>query len=547
MNTLDADVIVVGAGFAGLRTIYTMRQHGYSVIALETGDDVGGVWFWNRYPGARCDVVSYDYSYSFDPELEQEWRWSERYATQPEILEYIQHVANRYDLRKHIQFQQSMVAADWDEAHSRWHVTTASGRTLKSRYLVMATGQLSIARQPEFDGIQDYAGTVVHTGAWPVEGLDVSGRRVAVIGTGSSGVQVVPALAETAEIVTVYQRTPAYSVPANNSPISDADDQQEKGRYAERRDAALRSANGMGIQPDRRALLSVDEGERMAILEDAYANAGFGFALAFHDILVDEDANEFVAKFMADKIRGRVKDPVIAERLTPSGYPFGAKRPAVDSGFYESFNRDNVKLVDLRQTPLERFTNAGIRTADQEREFDVVVMATGYDALTGSLLKPTITGLDGQTLAEAWEAGPRTYLGLSTLGFPNMFVIAGPGSPSVLANVLLGIEVHVDWIAKLMEYAASRGESLIEVTPRAQDEWVEEVNAKAQATLYLKAASWYLGANVPGKPRVFMPYAGGLRAYRRKLLQVAAEGYPGFAFDSASAATGALSSEGARR
>ena len=528
MKSSQVDVIVVGAGLAGLRAIYSVREAGFTVQAIEAASGVGGVWNWNRYPGARCDVESYDYSYSFSPELEQEWRWSERYATQPEILRYIEHVADRFDLRRHIKLNTRVVKAQFDETTSRWTVQTEHGEQYDAAYVIMATGQLSVTKLPEIEGLDDFDGQILHTGEWPHDPVDFTGKRVGVIGTGSSGVQLIPMVAREAAHLTVFQRTPTFTVPANNRPIDDAEDAEIKARYAARREAARMSANGLGFDPGKKSLLDAAEEERNQRLEQHYQVAGFGFALAYPDILLNEEANEKVADFLREKIRHKVRDPRTAERLTPHGYPFGAKRPAVDSGYYETYNRDNVSLVDIRAEPLERITAGGLVTGGRKHELDVIVFATGFDALTGSLLKPTIVGRDGQTLREKWAAGPVTYLGLGTTGFPNLFVIAGPGSPSVLANVLLGIEQHVDWIVQLLQTARARDVVEVEATPEAEKAWVDHVNERARGTLYLKAASWYLGAEVPGKPRVFMPYSGGIRGYRRICEQVAANDYEGF-------------------
>jgi cation diffusion facilitator CzcD-associated flavoprotein CzcO len=528
MRQTEIDVIVVGAGLAGLRAVHSFREAGFSVQGFESAPEVGGVWYWNRYPGARCDVESYDYSYSFSPELEQEWRWSERYATQPEILRYVNHVADRFDLRRHFRFETTVASAEYDEARCRWTVETDAGGAHVARYVVMATGQLSVTKLPDLEGAAEFGGQILHTARWPHEPVDLTGKRVGVIGTGSSGVQMIPIVAAEAAHLTVFQRTPTFTVPANNRPVDDQEDAEVKAGYGARREAARMSANGLGFDPGKTSILDAPEDERRRRLEQQYRVAGFGFALAYPDILLDEAANQIVTEFLHQKIRDKVQDPALAEKLTPRGYPFAAKRPSVDSGYYETFNRDDVDLVDISAAPLERITERGLVAGGQEHELDVIVFATGFDALTGSLLRPTIVGRGGQTLREKWAAGPTTYLGLGTAGFPNLFVIAGPGSPSLLANVLLGIEQHVDWIVGLLEHARSHDVVEIEATPQAERAWVEHVNERAAATLYLKAASYYLGAEVPGKPRVFMPYAGGIRGYRRICERVAADGYEGF-------------------
>ncbi|WP_018335468.1 flavin-containing monooxygenase [Actinomycetospora chiangmaiensis] len=525
----QVDMLVVGAGFAGLRTLHTFRERGLEVAVVEANDGLGGVWYVNRYPGARCDVESYDYSLSFSPELEQEWRWSERYATQPEILRYVDHVAERFDLRRDVHLSTRMTRAEYDEAAHRWHVTTDRG-DWSARYLVMATGQLSVTKQPELEGQADFRGRILHTGSWPHEEVDLTGQRVGVIGTGSSGTQLIPVLARQVEHLTVFQRTPNFSIPANNAPLSDERDAEVKATYAERRERARWSPSGLGFKPNKQSAVQASPEERRALYEEQWQTAGFGFLLAFYDLMLDEQANDTAADFIREKIAAKVDDPATAERLMPRGYPFGAKRPPVDSGYFETFNRENVDLVDMRDTPLERITEKGIRTTAAEIELDTIVFATGFDAMTGALLKPEIVGRGGRTLREHWNAGPRTYLGVGVSGFPNFFVIAGPGSPSLLSNVLLSIEAHVDWIAGLIDHAAQQGADEIEASEQAEAQWVEHVNERAAATLYPRAASYYMGAEVPGKPRVFMPYVGGVRGYRRTLEKVVADDYEGFTF-----------------
>lgn len=522
------DALVVGGGFAGLRALYTLREMGLSVAVLEAGPDVGGVWYWNRYPGARCDVESYDYSYSFSEELEQEWRWTERYATQPEILRYIHHVADRFDLRRSVHLNQRMTAARWDDDRSRWLVSTESEQQWHAQYLIMATGQLSVTKDVELPGQDDFSGRILHTARWPHEPVDFTGRRVGVIGTGSSGMQLIPVVARQAAHLTVFQRSPNFSIPAANALISDEQDAQVKARYRERREAARNSPSGLGFVPNKQSALDVDPAERRAHYEASWHRLGFGFALAYHDILLNQDANDTAAEFIREKIAQAVQDPQTRAALTPRDFPFGAKRPSVDSGYFETFNRDNVELADIRTYPIERVTPNGVQTSQNHYDLDVLIFATGFDALTGPLLRPEIIGRGGITLREKWAAGPTTYLGLGVTGFPNMFVIAGPGSPSLLTNVLLSTELHVDWIAELLAHASNEGITEIEAAPDAEKKWVEHVNLRAEETLYPRARSYYMGDNVPGKPHVFMPYSGGYRGYRRILEKVTAAGYNGF-------------------
>jgi cyclohexanone monooxygenase len=530
-ETHEVDVVIVGAGFAGLRMLHRMREFGLSAQVLEAGGGIGGVWYWNRYPGARCDVASADYSYSFSPELDQEWTWSERYATQPEILRYIDHVADRFDLRRDIRLNTRMTSARFQEDEGDWLVETEHGDRYRATWLVMATGCLSAARVPEFPGLESFAGSTFHTGNWPRVPVDFTGQRVAVIGTGSSGTQLVPLLANQAEHLTVFQRTPNFSVPARNAPLSPDEQAALKADYPKLRAALRDSASGMNVPAFKESALDATPEQLRARYESQWGRIGFGFVLSYADLLLDERANATAAEFIRDKIREIVRDPETAAKLTPTDYPFGAKRPCVDSGYFETFNRPDVTLVDVRSDPIESITPRGVRTASGEHEVDSIVFATGFDAMTGALLGPDIRGRDGVSLRERWAEGPATYLGVAVSGFPNMFIVAGPGSPSVLTNVIVSIEQHADWLGDLIAHAGGSG--LVEAEPDAERRWVEHVNAAAAATLYPKANSWYLGDNVPGKARVFMPYVGGVRGYRRTCEQVAQDGYPGFAITPA--------------
>jgi cyclohexanone monooxygenase len=531
----DVDVVIVGAGFAGLRMLHRMRELGLSAQVLEAGGGLGGVWYWNRYPGARCDVTSADYSYSFSPELDQEWTWSERYATQPEILRYLDHVADRFDLRRDIRLNTRMTAARFREDDGDWLVETEHGDSYRATWLIMASGCLSAARVPEFPGLTSFAGSTFHTGNWPHEPVDFTGKRVAVIGTGSSGTQLVPLLANQAEHLTVFQRTPNFSVPARNAPLLPEEQAALKADYPRLRAALRNSATGMSVPAFKESALDATPEQRRARYESQWGRTGFGFVLAYADLLLDERANATAADFIRDKIREVVRDPATAATLTPTGYPFGAKRACVDSGYFETFNRPDVTLVDVRSDPIESITARGVRTAGGEHEVDSIVFATGFDAMTGALLGPDIRGRNGVSLRERWAEGPTTYLGMAVSGFPNMFIVAGPGSPSVLTNVIVSIEQHADWLGDLIAHARARGSRIVEAEPDAERRWVEHVNEAAAATLYPKANSWYLGDNVPGKPRVFMPYVGGVRGYRRTCERVAQDDYAGFAMSPAAA------------
>jgi cyclohexanone monooxygenase len=533
----EVDVVVVGAGFAGLRALYGLRNLGLKVTVLEASKDVGGVWYHNGYPGARCDVESYDYSYMFSPELEQEWRWMERYAQQPEILRYIHHVVDRFDLRKDIELNARVTRAQYNEESRRWNVTTQDGRAWDARTLVLCVGQLSAPKRPSYPGQDTFGGEVYHSGEWPKHDVSFADRRVAIIGTGSSGVQMTPVIARQAKQLTVFQRTPNYSIPAANTPVSEEEDRRVKADYRARRRQALNSPSGLGFIPNKMSALEATALERELVYEAAWNRLGFGFALAYYDLLRSKPANDTAAEFIRRKIALAVEDPVIRDKLTPKDFPFGTRRPSVDSGYFQTFNRDNVKLVDLRETPIQEFTPTGIRTTQKLHELDIVIFATGFDVFTGSLLKPQIIGRGGLTLREKWSAGPITYLGVGVAGFPNLFIVVGPGSPSLLSNVLVSTEQQVQWLEGLMQHVEAQGIAEFEVTRQAEIDWVEHVNRRSKETLYPTTPSFYMGSEIPGKPHVFMPYSGGVRDYRRILEKCAAAAYEGFTFRPATQPT----------
>ena len=535
----DVETLIVGAGLAGLRALYALRQVGISATVLEASDEIGGVWNHNRYPGARCDVESFDYSYSFSRELEQEWRWSERYPTQPEILRYINHVADRFDLRRDVVLNARVTEAVYDEARAVWHVTVSDGRRWTANVLMLCLGQLSAPKMPDYPGLDRFAGQVVVSALWPREGVDFAGKRVGIIGTGSSGMQMTPVIAESAAHLTVFQRTANYSLPAANAPLTDAEDARVKASYAERREQIRNSPTGLGFRPGKRRTLEVTEEEREAELEKAYHRLGFGFALTFPDILLDAEANAVATEFLKRKMSERVADPELRKKLVPNDHGFGTRRPSVDGGYFEAFARDNVTLADIRAHPIVEFTPDGIRTEDAEHPLDIVILATGFDAITGALLKPRIVGRGGLTLAEKWADGPQTQLGLATAGFPNMVVVAGPGSPSVLSNVIVSIEEHADWYARMLAALKRRSIVEFEATEAAEQAWTAYVQERAQETLYGTANSFYNGGEVAGKPRVFMPYSGGVRNYRMHLQSCADAGYSGFDLWTSPAARGA--------
>ena len=533
-QTRRHDAIVVGAGFAGLYALYRFRELGMSVRVLERGDSVGGTWFWNRYPGARCDVESVDYSYSFSPELEQEWEWSERFATQPEILCYLNHVADRFELRRDIELETLVTQAHFHEDSNRWLIRTSDGKRYSAKYCVMATGCLSSVNTPKFNGLETFEGDWYHTARWPHEGVDFTGRRVGVIGTGSTGIQAIPRIAEHAEHLYVFQRTPNFSMPARNRPLHRDELREAKATYRERRAVSRVSQRGTPFPMATKSALEVTPKEREAKFEAAWADGGpNGITGSYLDISTNTEANELAAQFVRAKIREIVEDPAVAELLMPKDHPIGTKRICVDTDYYRTYNRDNVTLVDVRSSPIEEITPRGIRTWDEHYELDAIVFAIGFDAITGALSEIDIRGRGFLGLKDKWAEGPRTYLGLGSVGFPNLFLVTGPGSPSVLSNMVTSIEQHIDWTTDCVDHLERLGVEFIEATADAEDGWVHHVNEVARETLYPSAASWYMGANIPGKPRIFMPYIGGVGAYREICDRVAANGYEGFRLGAA--------------
>jgi cyclohexanone monooxygenase len=532
-SAIELDAVVVGAGFAGLYMLLKLRELGLSARVIEAGDGIGGTWYWNRYPGARCDIESLEYQYGFEDDLPREWDWTERYATQPEILKYINHVADRFDLRAGIQLETRVTGAAFDDATNRWSVTTDRGDRFSAKYCIMATGCLSSRRVPDFKGLDSFEGNWYHTGYWPHEGVDFTGKRVGIIGTGSSAIQSIPIIAAQAKHLTVFQRTANFSVPAHNAPIDLAYASEMKEKYTEVRQRARASAGGiLAREINDKSALEVDAEERQREFESRWAQGGFAIGGAYIDLAINPQANDTAAEFVRAKIRATVNDPAVAELLCPKDYPFATKRLCVDTNYFETFNRDNVTLVSVKDSPIEEITPKGLRTAEAEYEFDAIVFATGFDAMTGALLNIDIRGRDGLRLEQKWEHGPRSYLGIQVAGFPNLFTITGPGSPSVLSNMIVSIEQHVDWISDCLAYLREHEMQTIEATTEAEDAWVEHVNQVADLTLYPRANSWYIGANIPGKPRVFMPYVGGVGVYAEKCNQVAAAGYEGFALDT---------------
>lgn len=538
-KSLKFDVAIVGAGFAGMYMLHRLRQLGLSAIVFEAGDDVGGTWYWNRYPGARCDAESLAYSFSFSPELEQEWEWSERYAPQPEILEYARHVSERFDLRKDIQFETRVTSAHYQDQSQNWLLETDKGDSVVASFCVMATGCLSVPQLPDIPGVQNFKGNLYQASMWPHEPVSFKHQRVGIIGTGSSGIQAIPIIAGEADHLTVFQRTPNFSVPAKNEPLDkDWVTEFKKNYRAHRENHKHGIGAGFGdlnieprdgpIEPVLRSQLSEDEATR--VLEEAWESGGAKFMGAIGDQLMNDEANRFAMDFVHRKIHETVKDQETANLLCPTNHPIGTRRICVDIDYYETYNRDNVSLVSVKDHPIEEITENGVMVNGEVTELDTLVLATGFDAMTGALLNIDIRGRDGLALSEKWHAGPRSYLGIVVAEFPNLFTVTGPGSPSVLSNMLVSIEQHVDWMIDCLAHMKDKDLKVIEAQPQAEDKWVSHVNDVANMTLFPKGGSWYLGANVKGKPRIFMPYAAGVGAYREVCDQVTAKGYEGFTF-----------------
>ena len=530
----DVDVVVVGAGMAGLYMLHHLRELDFTATVIEAGGGVGGTWYWNRYPGARCDVPSLEYSYGFSDELQQEWEWSEVFPDQAELERYFNHVADRFDLRRDIRLNTRVTAATFDEERSVWLVDTDAGDRITARYCVMATGCLSAPQLPDIPGLDQFTGRIIQTSRWPAEEPDFTGLRVGLVGTGSSGVQSTPELAAMAGHLTVFQRTPTYTWPSRNGPLDPEVQRVTKSEYRDLRRRQRESPGGVTgstgaivfQMPGETAILEATEEERLAKLEEL----GFDASRAWSDIAMNPDANELAVELYREMVRRSVSDPDVADSLSPRGFPIGCKRPVLDSHYFDTFNRDNVTLVDLRKGGIEAITPSGIQTAQGHHDLDVIIFATGFDAMTGALTRVDIRGRDGRLLRDEWEHGPHTYLGLQVEGFPNLFTVTGPGSPSVLANMVVCIEQHVEWIGRCLADLRAAGQTRIEPTPEAQEQWGEHVNAVAQGTMFTAPTcnSWYLGANIPGKTRVFLPYIGGLTLYIEQAEAIVADDYRGF-------------------
>lgn len=535
-STIAVDALIVGAGFGGMYAVHCMRAMGLSLIGVEAGGNVGGVWYWNRYPGARCDLMCVDYSYGFSDELQQEWTWSEQFAAQPEILSYANFVADRLDLRKHFLFETRVTSATWDSEREIWTARTNKGDIIEASYCIMATGPLSIPKDPEFPGLDDFKGEIYRAAKWPHQPVGFAGKRVGLIGTGSTGIQIVPVVAQEADSLHVFQRTPSFTLPMGNVSLDPGYITELKRNYPGIR-AVARASHLGGVRPTTtRPFFSVTPAQRLALMEDSWKRGGLNFLGTFSDLLTNAEANEQVAEFVRGKISDVVKDQDTAEKLKPRGYPIFARRPCLDTNYYETFNQPHVHLVDCLSHPIERVTEKGLKTAAGEVELDALILATGYDGLTGALLAFDVNGRGQNTVQAKWAAGARSFLGLMMEGFPNFFMVCGPNGPAALANIITLDEQNVDWICHVIRHMRAEGHRTVEPTAEAESEWMEQVFTLAEQTLVSKANTWYVGANVEGKPRGLTIYTGGYGKFSEACSAVIRDGFRGLEFGNAGAA-----------
>ncbi len=530
MRSNEVDAVIVGAGFSGLYMLHRLRELGFTTRLFDAADGVGGTWYWNRYPGARCDSESHYYCYSFSDEIRKEWKWSCRYPAQPELLAYLNFVADRLDLRKDIDFGTRVAAGNYDEEAHRWVVETDQGETVRARFLITGVGNTSTPAKPSIPGLESFAGDVYHTALWPHEKVDFSGQKVALIGTGSSGIQSTPMIAEQADHLTVFQRTANYSVPARNHDLTDEMRRGLEENYTEMRQLVLASPIGMPFEIPQKSALEVSDEERTATLDKLWEIGSFRFMFtSYHDIVVDLKANATVAGYIEAKIRDTVNDPAKADVLCEFNHPVGTKRPPIDTNYYETFNRDNVSIVSIRKNPIREATVDGLIMENGDKhKVDSIVFATGFDTVTGTLNKLNLRGKGGVSLADKWQDGPRAYLGLCTAGFPNLFMITGPGSPGILTNFPGCIEQNVDWIADVMTHMRETNAVEIETSENTEAQWMQDITDVANTTLMTTVDSWYMNTNIPGKPRVFSAYFSGMHTYAEVCADVAANDYKGF-------------------
>ena len=531
-STNRFDAVIIGAGVSGMYQLHRLRELGMSVLVLEAGTGIGGTWYWNRYPGARFDSESYTYGYSWSAELLEEWNWKERFSPQPENLKYLEYVADKFDLRRDMRFESRVRSAHYDTDDNTWKLETEDGFHTVSTFLITAIGALSVPVMPKVEGIDRFQGPSFHTSNWPKETVSFEGKRVAVIGTGATAVQLIPEVAKTVGQLSVFQRSPNWCAPLHNGPIDQAEMDDIKSRYQEIFDSCNSTFAGFWHEPDRRKALEISAEEREELWERLWGEPGFGIWMAnFRDILVNEEANALMSEFAARKIRERINDPELAEKLIPKNHGFGTRRVPMETNYFEVYNQDNVELVDLTETPIEAITESGIRTSDQEREFDLIIYATGFDAVTGAFGKIDIRGVDGVALRDLWASGPRTYLGLQISGFPNLFTLVGPNNASTFCNMPRCIEQNVDWVTEFVTYLRENNISRVEPTEEAMDAWGEHVVTSGDRMLFTKVNSWFTGinTNLEGRQqRRFLLYAAGLPTYREKADEIAENDYEGF-------------------